>query len=156
MSSPEGSEQDDEELEPGSESISDPIFGTGSLSALVVLMTPGNAVLADPVEERGASLYGIVHVKHGGILKPESVSTKQERIAELARNNPAMALTTLAHHIDYEWVKYAYDCTRKDGAVGVDGQTGEDYAANLEGCGAIRMLRSVTLKLLMSTGQWVS
>jgi integrase len=32
-------------------------------------------------------------------LKPESVSTKQERIAELAKNNPAMALTTLAHHI---------------------------------------------------------
>src|SRR6202047_3281044 len=84
-------------------------------------MTPGNAVRADPVEEREASLYRIVHVKHGGILKPESVSTKQERIAELARNNPAMALTTLAHHIDYEWVKYAYDCTRKDGAVGVDG-----------------------------------
>lgn len=50
----------------------------------------------------------------------------------LAKNNPAMALTTLAHHIDYEWVKYAYDCTRKDGAVGVDGQTGEEYAAHLE------------------------
>ena len=128
MSSPEGSEQDDEELEPGSESISDPIFGTGSLSAIVVLKTLGNAVRADPVEERGASLYRSVHVKHGGTLKPESVSTKQERIAELARNNPGMALTTLAHHIDYEWVKYAYDCTRKDGAVGVDGQTGEDYA----------------------------
>jgi RNA-directed DNA polymerase len=95
-------------------------------------MTPGNAVQADPVEERGASLYRIVHGKHEGTLKPESVSTKQERIAELARNNPAMALRTLAHHIDYEWVKYAYDCTRKDGAVGVDGQTGEDYAANLE------------------------
>ena len=43
-----------------------------------------------------------------------------------------MALTTLAHHIDYEWVKYAYECTRKDGAVGVDGQTGKEYAANLE------------------------
>ena len=68
-------------------------------------MTPGNAVRADPVEEREAPLYRIVHVKHGGILKPESVSTKQERIAELARSNPAMALTTLAHHIDYEWVK---------------------------------------------------
>lgn len=65
-------------------------------------------------------------------MKPDSVLTKQERIAELARNNPVMALHTLAHHIDYEWVKYAYDCTRKDGAVGVDGQTGEDYAANLE------------------------
>jgi hypothetical protein len=65
-------------------------------------------------------------MKHGGTLKPESVSTKQERIAELAKNNPARALTTLAHHIDYEWVKYAYDCTRNDGAVGVDGQTGEN------------------------------
>ena len=65
-------------------------------------------------------------------MKPESVSTKQERIAELARNNPKMALTTLAHHIDLEWLKYAYECTRKDGAVGVDGQTGEDYAVNLE------------------------
>jgi len=50
----------------------------------------------------------------------------------LAKNNPAMALVTLSHHIDFEWMKYAYDCTRKDGAVGVDGQTGEDYAANLE------------------------
>ena len=65
-------------------------------------------------------------------MKPESVSTKQERIAMLAQNNPAMALRTLSHHIDFEWVKYAYDCTRKDGAVGVDGQTGEEYAANLE------------------------
>ena len=80
----------------------------------------------------GASLYRIVIVKHGGTLKPESVSTKQERIAMLAKGNPTMALTTLGHFIDYEWVKYAYDCTRKDGAVGVDGQTGEDYAANLE------------------------
>jgi group II intron reverse transcriptase/maturase len=68
----------------------------------------------------------------GGTLKPESVSTKQERIAMLAKNNPAMALTSLNHYIDYEWVRYAYDCTRKDGAVGADGQTGEEYAANLE------------------------
>jgi RNA-directed DNA polymerase len=64
-------------------------------------------------------------------LKPESVSTKQERIAMLARSNPEMAFTSLNHHIDFEWVRYAYDCTRKDGAVGVDGQSGEDYAVNL-------------------------
>jgi len=66
-------------------------------------------------------------------LKPESVSTKQERIAELARNNPAMAFTSLNHYLDYEWMEYAYQCTRKDGAVGVDGQTAQQYAANLEG-----------------------
>lgn len=37
--------------------ISDFVFGAGSLSALVVLMTPGNAGQADPVEERGASSF---------------------------------------------------------------------------------------------------
>ena len=42
-----------------------------------------------------------------------------------------MAFTSLNQYIDIEWVRYAYDCTRKDGAVGVDGQSGEDYAVNL-------------------------
>jgi group II intron reverse transcriptase/maturase len=50
----------------------------------------------------------------------------------LARVNPAMALTSLNHYVDYEWVYYAYECTRKDAAVGVDGQTAAEYAANLE------------------------
>jgi RNA-directed DNA polymerase len=50
----------------------------------------------------------------------------------LARSNPAMAFTSLNHYLDYEWVRYAYECTRKDGAVGVDGQSAEEYAANLE------------------------
>jgi RNA-directed DNA polymerase len=65
-------------------------------------------------------------------LKPESVSTKQERIARLARENPAMAFTSLNHYLDVEWMEYAYECTRKDGAVGVDGQTAENYAVNLQ------------------------
>jgi group II intron reverse transcriptase/maturase len=65
-------------------------------------------------------------------LKPESVSTKQERIAKLAAENPAMAFTSLNHYLDAEWLRYAYECTRKDGAVGVDGQTAQEYAANLE------------------------
>jgi group II intron reverse transcriptase/maturase len=65
-------------------------------------------------------------------LKPESVSTKQERIAKLAAANPAMAFTSLNHYLDAEWLRYAYECTRKDGAVGVDGQTAQDYAVNLE------------------------
>jgi RNA-directed DNA polymerase len=65
-------------------------------------------------------------------LKPESVSTKQERIAELARKNPAMAFTSLNHYLDEEWLRCAYECRRKDGAVGVDGQTAQDYALNLE------------------------
>src|SRR2546422_6825086 len=43
-----------------------------------------------------------------------------------------MAFTTLAQHIDIDWLKEAYRRTRKDGAVGVDGQTAKEYAANLE------------------------
>ena len=64
-------------------------------------------------------------------MKPERVSTKQERIAKLARENPAMAFTSLNHYLDVEWMEYAYECTRKDGAVGVDGQTAAEYAVNL-------------------------
>jgi len=61
------------------------------------------------------------------------VLTKQQRIAELARNGPDMAFTTLAHHIDINWMHMAYAQTRKDGAVGVDGQTADDYENNLMG-----------------------
>jgi len=43
-----------------------------------------------------------------------------------------MAFTNLAHHIDIEWLHTAYDLTRKDGAVGVDGQTAAEYETNLE------------------------
>ena len=68
-----------------------------------------------------------------GTSSPEFVSTKQQRIAELARNCPGMSFTTLAHHIDLFWLYIAYTETRKDGAVGVDGQTAEDYEKNLTG-----------------------
>jgi group II intron reverse transcriptase/maturase len=60
------------------------------------------------------------------------VSTRLERIAKLAREAPEMALTTLAHHIDVAWLHEAYRRTRKDGATGVDRQTAEEYATNLE------------------------
>lgn len=61
-----------------------------------------------------------------------TVSTKLQRIAELAKRAPQMAFTTLAHHLDMDWLREAYQRTRKDGAVGVDGQTAESYRANLE------------------------
>ncbi|WP_232293572.1 group II intron reverse transcriptase/maturase [Stigmatella aurantiaca] len=60
------------------------------------------------------------------------MSTKQARIAQLARSSPAMVLTSLNHHLDEEWLRYAYEQTRKDGAAGIDRQTAKDYEANLE------------------------
>lgn len=62
----------------------------------------------------------------------DNVSTKLQRIAELARKAPKIAIRTLAHHIDVEFLRVAYQQTRKDGAVGVDEQTAADYAASLE------------------------
>ena len=60
------------------------------------------------------------------------ICTKLERVAKLAREAPDMVFTTLAHHIDIDWLREAYRRTRKDGASGVDRQTAEQYAENLE------------------------
>ena len=68
-----------------------------------------------------------------GTPSPDPISTRRRRIAELARQSPQAAFTTLAHHIDIDWMHEAYRRTRKDGATGVDGQTAADYAADLEG-----------------------
>jgi len=66
-----------------------------------------------------------------GTMESRSVSTKQRRIAELARIHPDVGFTSLAYHIDLEWLHEAYVRTRKDGAVGVDEQRAEEYAREL-------------------------
>lgn len=67
-----------------------------------------------------------------GTQGPSSVSTKRARIAELARSQPELVFTALNHHLDLDWMREAYARTRKDGATGIDGQTAEAYAENLE------------------------
>lgn len=68
----------------------------------------------------------------GGISGPRTISTKQARIATLAKQMPGRALHSLSHHMDLDWLREAYRRTRKDGAAGVDGQRASDYAENLE------------------------
>lgn len=65
-------------------------------------------------------------------LNSGSISTQLERVAELARKYPERAFMSLHHVIDVEWLREAYRRTRKDAAVGVDGQTAESYADDLE------------------------
>ena len=77
---------------------------------------------------KGAPLEG----KTANTPRLETVSTKRQRIAELARQAPELVFTSLAHHIDIDMLHAAHVATRKDGAVGLDGQTADDYAANLE------------------------
>ena len=75
---------------------------------------------------------GLLEGQMTGTLGREIISTRQEKLVELARIEPKRVLTTLAHHIDEMWLREAYRRTRKDGAVGIDGVTAEQYEANLE------------------------
>jgi len=65
-------------------------------------------------------------------LNSGDISTRLARIAELARKHPERAFMSLHHAIDVAWLREAYRRTRKDAAVGVDGQTATAYAQDLE------------------------
>jgi len=67
-----------------------------------------------------------------GVSTPEDVSTKQARIAQLAKQMPGRAMHSLSRHVDLGWLREAFGRTRKDGAAGIDGQTADEYAVNLE------------------------
>jgi RNA-directed DNA polymerase len=62
----------------------------------------------------------------------EKVSTRLQRIAQLAREDRTRVLVSLAHHIDVDLLREAFRLTRKDGAPGVDGQMAAAYEENLE------------------------
>lgn len=79
-----------------------------------------------------AGVEELLEGKMQGRPSPDSVSTKLQKVAKLARQAPQMAMTTLAHHIDREWLYEAYRRTRRDGAVGVDGRSAREYEANLD------------------------
>jgi RNA-directed DNA polymerase len=92
----------------------------------------GELAPEDPAEQRSAPRNSTLE---GKMTEPSSsldISTKLERIAKLAREIGDASLTTLAHHIDVNWLREAYRRTRKDGALGVDGQSAAQYAEHLE------------------------
>lgn len=67
-----------------------------------------------------------------GTPSPQNVSTRLQQIAELAKKAPEAVLTTLAHHIDVDFLREAHRRTRKDAAPGVDGVVAAEYAVNLD------------------------
>ena len=64
--------------------------------------------------------------QRAGTPMPESVSTKLQRIAKLAREAPQRACLSLAHYLDSEFLREAVRRTRKAAAPGGDGQSGAD------------------------------
>jgi hypothetical protein len=107
--------------------------GSRGSERLIVPVKPGNTTRVDPVEGRGRRIAEPLEGNMASASELDSVSTKQQRIAELAKQAPTMGITSLNHHLDLDWLHEAFRRTRQDGAVGVDGQTGEDYQVNLDG-----------------------
>lgn len=67
-----------------------------------------------------------------GTQQPETMSTQQQRIAQLGQCYPKRVFVSIAHHMDLAWMFEAWRRTRKSGAVGVDGQSAADYEQHLE------------------------
>ena len=109
-------------------------MAAGRHSVLIVPLKLANSTRLEPVEESETPIHGTVFEKHDECIEiRQIVSTKQKRIAALAKQSPEMAFTSLAYLMDIDWLKEAYRRTRKDGAVGVDGVTAEEYEQDLEG-----------------------
>ena len=68
----------------------------------------------------------------GDTSRSQTVSTKLQQIAKQAEDYPEMVFTTLAHHIDVDFLREAYRHTRKDSSPGVDGITAKQYGEHLE------------------------
>ena len=60
------------------------------------------------------------------------VSPELLKVTERAKRDPRMRFFSLAHLLDEQALRRAYDRLRKDAAVGVDGITKEQYGRDLE------------------------
>lgn len=61
-----------------------------------------------------------------------TVSTRLQRIAELARAHPERAFHSIHHFIDLAHLREAHRRTRKGGATGIDEETAAQFASQLE------------------------
>jgi len=65
-------------------------------------------------------------------LSAPTVSTRLAQIAEQSKREPARVFTTLAHHIDEDFLTEALHQLRKDAAAGIDQMTVAEYSQNLK------------------------
>src|SRR4051812_47718320 len=68
-----------------------------------------------------------------GTSMPESLSTKLNRITEMARQSPDVQFRTLAYLVNPESMEKAFRSLQKNAAAGIDGVTAKEYEQNLAG-----------------------
>lgn len=64
-------------------------------------------------------------------MESVNVSTKQQRIAALAKQMPQLSFTSLNQYLDVEWLEEAYRRINKRSSPGVSGKTVAEYGENL-------------------------
>lgn len=85
------------------------------------------------MEGRGSRKVNVCEGKMTTEQDQATISTKIARIEKVAEDTKGGApIVHLSHHIDLAWLREAYRRTRKDGATGIDGVTGDEYGADLE------------------------
>jgi RNA-directed DNA polymerase len=70
--------------------------------------------------------------KTGDTLRSPTVTPKLQRLAAQAAHDPDRVFTTLAHLIDPDFLREAYQQTSKSSAAGIDGVTAQQYAEHLD------------------------
>ena len=65
-------------------------------------------------------------------MSAPTVSTRLAQIAEQSKREPARVFTTLAHHMDEDFLREAFHQLRKDAAAGIDQMTVAEYSQNLK------------------------
>ena len=92
----------------------------------------GKCVPSDPCHSEGKAGH---NGRDGGTAwghrAPESVSTKLNRITEMAKRDGRFVFTNLMHLVDEVFLWEAHRRIRKDVASGVDDETAESYAESL-------------------------
>ena len=87
--------------------------GRQEVGVLHITVGAGEPNPRDPVEGGEHQSTGWFEGNMAETSSSKTVSTKLEQIAKLAREMPQAVLTTLAQHIDIDWLREAY---RRTGA----------------------------------------
>src|ERR1017187_7701383 len=87
----------------------------------------------DPLEGRGEQAHESAERRHAQDLEPaRAMLTDINRIATLAKEDPARQFYSIAHLITEERLRQAFWKLRKDASAGIDGVVHSQYAANVE------------------------
>lgn len=67
-----------------------------------------------------------------GTQIPESLSTKLNRLSEVAKTEPTKQFQNITHLISKEMLTWSFQQLRKNASAGIDGVTARDYEKNLQ------------------------